>query len=71
MATRKENLQTALDRCTAALADLYTNPRPDYSIDGRSYSWSALRKSLLEEQMQLEEALQRADGPFEVINYGE
>lgn len=68
MATRKENIATALDNIAAAIASLTSNPRPNYSIDGRSYSWQSLLDSLLKNQEQLLIADQQADGPFEVFS---
>ena len=62
----QQSLLAALQNCAASLAALYINPRPDYSIDGRSYSWNSLRKSLLEEQKLLLQQIQLLDGPFEV-----
>jgi len=70
MATRAENLQTALDGIAAKLADMSANPKPDYSVDGESYSWAGLFQMLTAQQKELEQALQRANGPFEVRSRG-
>ena len=70
MATRAENLQTALDGIAAKLADMSANPKPDYSVDGESYSWAGLFQMLVAQQKELEQALQRASGPFEVRSRG-
>lgn len=70
MATAKENLQTAYDNCCAALAALYNDPKPSYSVGGRSYSWNELRESLTKDQYALLQAIQAADGPFECDSYG-
>ena len=67
--TRKENIQTALDNIAARIAEMTVAPKPNYSIDGRSYSWGSLFDSLIAQQEKLEEALQRVDGPFEVTTY--
>lgn len=69
MATRAENIQTALDNVAARLAEMTVAPKPNYSIDGRNYSWQSLFDSLVKNQLELEEALQRAGGPFEVQTY--
>lgn len=69
MATNKENLQLAYDRTCQALADLSLNPRPNYSIDGRSYSWQSLFDSLLKRQESLLMAMQKDDGPFEIVSW--
>ena len=68
--TAQNNLLTALAANADALSRLYSDPRPDYSIDGRSFSWTAMRKSLLEEQQLLLEQIQRLEGAFEVITIG-
>lgn len=70
MATRAENLQTALDNIAARLAEMTVNPKPDYSVDGESYSWAGLFQMLTAQQTELEKALQRASGPFEVRSQG-
>ncbi len=70
MATNKQNLQTAYTNVCQAIADLSANPRPNYSIDGRSYSWNELFMSLLDKQAVLLAAIQNSDGPFEVVTYG-
>lgn len=67
--TNQENLQDALAANILALSKLYANPRPDGSVDGSAWQWTALRKSLLEEQQMLYEQILNADGPFEVVTY--
>lgn len=69
MATRKENIQTALDNIAARLAEMTVSPRPNYSVDGHSYSWQSLFDSLVKQQDVLLAALQAADGPFEVQTF--
>ena len=68
--TAQQNLQTALAANALAMSKLYSDPRPDYSIDGRSFSWTAMRKSLLEEQELLLKRIQDLDGPFEQVVIG-
>jgi hypothetical protein len=70
MQAAQQSLVNALRSNAAALEQLYVNPRPNYSLDGRSYSWTELRKSLLEEQKSLLDQIQRLDGPFEVVSFG-
>jgi len=62
-------LQQALADSIAALAKLYKQPRPDGSVDGSANQWTAMRKSLLEEQKLLREQILAEDGPFEVVTY--
>lgn len=70
MATRADNLQTALDNIAARLADVTANPKPSYSVDGESVSWTEYFNALTQQQLALEQALQRANGPFEVRSRG-
>ncbi len=70
MATRAQNLDTALDNVAAQLALITANPKPTYTVDGESVSWTEHFTALLEQQENLEKARQRADGPFEVRQYG-
>lgn len=69
MATRKENIKTALDNIAARIAEMSVAPKPNYSIDGRSYSWNQLFESLIKMQHDLLVADQEADGPFEIVTY--
>lgn len=70
MATRAENLTTALNNVAVLIRDLTADPKPDYSVDGKSYSWSSYLSMLLSQQKALEDALARATGPYEVSNRG-
>lgn len=70
MATPLENMQTAYERVTAKIAELTLSLKPDYSIDGRSYQHSSQLTALLKQQKDLLAAIQDAQGPFEVISYG-
>lgn len=70
MATRQENLQTALDEIAERLAEITTSSKPSYSIDGESISWNEYRSGLIMDMIELEKALQRASGPFEVRSRG-
>jgi hypothetical protein len=69
VAQMQATLQQALADNIAALGALSKNPRPDGTVDGTSNQWTALRKSLLEEQMQILKNIQALDGPFESISY--
>lgn len=64
MASRVENINTRLDQIAAELAGMTWGP--DVSDQGRSIQLVAYRKSLLDEQRQLIEDLQKLSGPFEV-----
>lgn len=66
MATYLENLTTARDNVAANLAAMTASPKPTYSVDGESYSWSELFSTYTQQLEALEKAIQRASGPFVV-----
>lgn len=70
MATRAQNLDTAIDNLAAKIAEATANPKPNYSLDGESYSWESWLAMLMNQMEVLEKARQRADGPFEVRSFG-
>lgn len=70
MATRAENLDSAIDNVCRQLKDLTDNPKPSYSLDGESYSWSEHWAMLNRQLIDLEKSRQRADGPFEARTTG-
>ncbi len=70
MATRLENLETALDNIAAQIVDITENPKPDYSINGQSVSWSAHLNNLLNAQKILREQIQAEGGPVCAITQG-
>ncbi len=63
MATARENLQTARDNVALRIKQITESPKPSYSIDGKSVSWTEYLDMLLRQFRELE-AL--ANGPFEV-----
>ena len=48
MATNLENLNALKASYIQALQNMIANPRPNYSLDGESYSWSEYQKFLLD-----------------------
>lgn len=66
MATFAANLETARDNVAARLVEITSQPKPNYSVDGESYSWAEYFSVLSSQLKTLEEALQRADGPFNI-----
>lgn len=66
IATRAENLTTALNQIATQLADLTAAPKPSYSVNGRSISWGEHFAALTARYEEIEKMLQRADGPFEL-----
>lgn len=65
MATEAENLRTAYDQIIEKILEVTANPKPDYSVDGQSVSWSAYYSMLMRLRQDLREALLQAEGPFE------
>ena len=64
MATYKENLETARDEWAERLADLVANPKPTYSLDGKSVSWVEYQQFLLNGLEGINKAIQQAGAPF-------
>jgi hypothetical protein len=63
VATDLDNLKTRISAITAELA---AGPgKPDYSLDGKSVSWNAYRKNLVEELKELREQQILFEGPTE------
>jgi len=69
-----DQVRHQIDEVAALIADLLANPKPDYSIGGKSVSWGAYLGQLLQSQKDLMDQLQIANlidnGPFEVRSYG-
>lgn len=66
MATSLENLRTALANVEARIVEVTAKPKPDYSLDGKSVSWSGYLNQLIESQAKLREAILAAEGPSEI-----
>lgn len=64
------DLEAALETLDAKILEVFTNPKPNYSIDGQSVSWDDHRQKLLDQRKGLMEALQMAGGPVERISIG-
>lgn len=62
------NLQTALDQISQLIVDVTASPKPDYSIDGVSYSWGSYLSMLLDKQQTLLQLIQQVSGPYEVFS---
>lgn len=61
---------TARDNVAARLAEVTASPRPNYAVDGESYEWADYVAMLTEQLENLDKAIQRAGGPFELRSYG-
>lgn len=65
MATRLENLNTALDNIAQQMADITANPLPNYAVDGQQVSWADMFQNLLDAQASLQEQISITEGPFD------
>ena len=70
MPTDLENLNTSLSNIYQQLADMTANPKPSYSVGGRSVSWGEHFNNLLKAQESIMMMIQRLGGPFEVRSWG-
>ncbi len=61
-----DSLNAELAQVVALRAQVVAKPKPNYSIDGESWSWAEYYQMLLTQQIELEKALQRAAGPIEM-----
>jgi hypothetical protein len=66
MADYVTNLITTRDEIAERLAAISANPKPNYSLDGESYSWADYFDMLSRNLKLIEEAIQRAGTPFEI-----
>jgi len=65
-----DDLVTARNNIAALLKDITANPKPDYSIDGKSVSWGSYLTQLQEQLRNLDEAIMRGDGSWEIESRG-
>jgi hypothetical protein len=68
VATPLESLTAAYESLTLKIADVLSNPRPDYTLPGgASVKWSEYYKMLLDAQKAAREGMIAAAGPFDVV----
>lgn len=60
------NLQTARSNLISALTTATASPKPNYSINGQSVSWSDYLRSLREEIAAIDALIAEEEGPYEV-----
>lgn len=63
-----DDLNTAKANIAARLVDITANPKPDYSIDGQSVSWTSYFNSLIGQMDALNRLIQVEGGPVEAIS---
>lgn len=64
-----DDLTTARDNFAAKLAEVSAAPKPTYSIDGQSVSWTEYYKFLSEQVERLNVQINNGE-PFEVVSTG-
>lgn len=60
------DLLASREGISAKLAALYADPKPTYSVDGRSWSWDQHRASLLKELADVNKLIIQATGAMEL-----
>jgi hypothetical protein len=45
-------------------------PKPTYNVDGENVLWMEYQTMIIDKMLELEQAIQRASGPFEVRSRG-
>lgn len=74
MAADPTQVLTYLTQARANMAqniqNLTANPKPNYVVDSKSYSFGDLLKQYTDSLQELDEAISRAEGPFEDVITG-
>ncbi len=70
MATRAQNLDSAIDAVVALIQSVAANPKPTYTVGDKTVQWETYLKTLTDQLEVLEKARQRADGAFEIRSRG-
>ncbi len=70
MATMNENLTAALANYALRLVELSASPKPDYSLDGKSVSWTTYQRFILDSMDRIREQIRAEDGITEVVTRG-
>lgn len=69
MATLDNYIQAELN-VSALLVSITANPKPSYSVDGKSYSWGEYFDTLTAQAAKLRDLIVLAQGPDETIITG-
>ena len=70
MTPEQQLIQQALINVAQQLVNMTTNPKPSYSLDGKSVSWDEHYNALVASQEKLRKQLQAAGGPFTITSVG-
>ena len=63
-----DNVQAAIDNISLQIREITANPKPDYSVNGQSVSWSGYLDMLTRQLDSLQKAAQNLGGPFQRIS---
>ena len=64
-----DDLKTARDQIATQIRDISLNPKPSYTIDGQTVSWTQHLNMLIEKLKPLDIAINAAE-PYEVQSVG-
>jgi len=62
--TIRDGIATDLVALRATLAASLANPKPSYSVDGRSFSWTEYRARLVQQQGELADQLRNLNAQY-------
>ncbi len=68
--TTLEALQQAKENLCNRLAEISANPKPSYSDQGRTVSWTEYQSMIITNLQALDQAIARASGPYEIVSVG-
>jgi hypothetical protein len=69
MPTSAENLQTAYDNYATILAEISESPKPTYSLDGQSFSWTEYQRFLLEQMKAIRDEMNTNEHVEEISEF--
>ena len=61
------NLTTARDNYAQRLAEISANPKPNYNVEGTSYSWTDYQKMLIDNLERLNGLIDQMDGSDGIV----
>ena len=70
MPSYAENLVIIRDNVAARLAEITASPKPSYSVEGQSFSWTEYQSMLFKQLESANTAIAAAEGPFEIMSEG-
>ena len=62
-----DNLTTIKSQIIQRLADITANPKPSYSLDGESVSWSEYQRLLMDQLKSIREQIALEGAPYELV----